>query len=536
VTRRRAARWIGCGLLFSGALADAGVMHAFQTSARVPALFDLAIVNARIVDGTGAPARVADVGIRDGRIVRIGKVTAAEAAERLDAKGLVLAPGFIDVHTHGDDIASKPLAENFARMGVTSIVAGNCGTSALHMADALDEIRDVGVAVNFATFIGHNTVRAAVMGSVARDPTLSELKAMQVLVFKAMAEGAIGFSTGLQYVPGVYAKSNEIIELARVAGNEGGIYATHMRNEGTGVEDSVAESIRAIRRLDMPLEISHLKIDSPVRWGSSPSVLKMIDDARLLGLRIEADAYAYTSGASSLSIRFPSWIFDGGDAAMRARLHDPRVWPEIKAEMQAMLVERGFSDLSWATVANYRPDPTMNGLTMTQVAAKMIGDGAPDSQLEAARILQLNGGAAMIYAFMKDEDVSRILKDPLVSIASDAGVSEAGDKTSHPRAFGNTARVLGLYVREQKLMTLEEAVRKMTSLPATFFKFDGRGVISEGAVADLVLFDPATINDAATPGTFPVGIPHVLVNGVFVVRDGKTTGARPGQVLRRGRR
>jgi N-acyl-D-amino-acid deacylase len=500
-----------------------------------PAHFDLAILNARIVDGTGAAVRVADVGIRDGRIARIGRVAANEAAERLDVKGLVLAPGFIDVHTHGDDVASKPLAENFTHMGVTSIVAGNCGSSALHIADAFEEIQDVGVAVNFATFIGHNTVRAAVMGNSSRDPTLSDLKAMQILVFKAMAEGAIGFSTGLQYVPGVYARSNEIIELARVAGNEGGIYATHMRNEGTGVEESIAESIRAIRRLDMPLEISHLKIDSPVRWGSSATVLKMIDDARSLGIRIQADAYAYTSGASSLSIRFPSWIFDGGDNLMRVRLHDPDEWTKIKAEMQAMLAERGFTDLSWATVANYRADPTMNGLTIKQIARKMIGDETPGSQLEAARILMLNGGASMIYAFMKDEDVARILSHPLVSIASDASLGAEGEKTSHPRAFGNTARVLGQYVREQKLMTLEEAVRKMTSLPAAFFKFEGRGVIREGAIADLVVFDPATVSDADASGIFPTGIPYVLVSGTFVVRDGKTTGSRPGQILLRGR-
>ena len=501
-----------------------------------PAPFDLAILNARLIDGTGAPGRVADVGIRNGRIARIGKVAPAEARERLDAKGLALAPGFIDVHTHAEDIASRPLAENFTHMGVTTIVAGNCGSSALFVGEALEQIQDLGVAVNFATLIGHNTVRAKVMGSTNRDPGLSELKAMQILVFKGMAEGAVGFSTGLQYVPGVYSKPNEIIELARVAGNEGGIYATHMRNEGTAVEESIAESIRVIRRVDMPLEISHLKIDSPSRWGSSAAVLKMIDDARLLGMRIQADMYAYTSGASSLSIRFPSWIFDGGDAAMRNRLHDVAIWAKVKAEMQTMLSERGFSDLSWATVANYRADPGMNGLTIKQVAQKMIGDGSADAQLEAARILQLNGGAAMIYAFMNDEDVAQIMKHSLVSVASDAGVSAAGDKTSHPRAFGNAARVLGEYVRVRKVLTLEEAVRKMTSLPAAFFKFEGRGVIREGAAADLVLFDPATVADAGTSGAFPSGMPHVLVNGVFVVRDGQTTAARPGQVLFRGRR
>jgi N-acyl-D-amino-acid deacylase len=503
-----------------------------------PAQFDLVILNARGVDGTGAPARAADVGILDGRIARIGRLTAADGRQRLDAAGLVLAPGFIDVHTHADDVAAKPLAENFIRMGVTSIVAGNCGSSALYIADALERIRDTAVAVNFATLIGHNTVRAAVMGNTSRDPALTEFRAMQVLVFKGMAEGAVGFSTGLQYVPGVYAKPNEIIELARIAGNEGGIYATHMRNEGTGLEEAVAESIRVVRRVDMPLEISHLKVDSPARWGASAAALKLIDDARALGTRIQADQYAYTAGASSLSIRFPAWVMDGGSERMRTRLHDPAQWTKIKVEMQAMLAERGFTDLSWATVSNYRPDPSLNGQTMKRVAEKMIGDGSPDSQLEAARILMLNGGASMIYEFMDEGDIARIMRHPMVSIASDAGISDAGDGATHPRGFGNTARVLGEYVRERKVLLLEEAVRKMTSLPAAFFGFQDRGVVREGGFADLVLFDPATVRDEATyasPRAFPKGIPHVLVNGVFVVRDGKTTGERPGHILLRRR-
>ena len=532
IDTRRAG--VACvALLFVGAAA------AVLSSQGPSGLFDLVITNARIVDGTGAPARVADVGLRDGRIARIGRIAPSEARQRLDATGLVLAPGFIDVHTHADDVASKPLAENFIRMGVTSIVAGNCGTSALHIAEALERIQDMTVAVNVATFIGHNTVRAAVMGTTSRDPSLPELKRMQVLVFKGMAEGAVGFSTGLQYVPGVYAKANEIVELARVAGSEGGIYATHMRNEGTEVEAAVAESIRVVRRLDMPLQISHLKIDSPARWGTSAALLKLIDDARAIGVRVEADQYAYTAGSSSLAIRFPASALEGGDERMRARLHDPAAWATIKAGMQAMLTERGFVDLSWATVASYRADPSMNGRTMTQVAEKMIGDGSADAQLEAARILMLNGGASMIYRFMDEDDVTRIMRHPMVSVASDAGISDAGDAATHPRGYGNTARVLGEYVRERKILSLEEAVRKMTSLPAEFFKFEDRGVIREGAIADLVLFNPATVKDEATyaaPQAFPTGIPHVLVNGVFVVRDGKTTGARPGQILLRGRR
>jgi len=224
---------------------------------------------------------------------------------------------------------------------------------------------------------------------------------------------------------------------------------------------------------------------------------------------------------------------------MRARLNDLATWTGIKVEIKKSLAERGFTDLSWAIVANYLADPSFNGLSMKQVAEKMIGDGAADAQIEAARILMLNGGASMVYHFMNEDDVASIMRHPMVSIASDSGVIDAGSGVPHPRGSGNTARVLGEYVRERKVITLEEAVRKMTSLPASFFKFEGRGIIQEGAAADLVLFDPAKVKDEATyaaPLAFPTGIPHVLVNGVFVVRDGKTTGARPGEILLRGRR
>jgi len=499
---------------------------------------DLVIANARIIDGTGAPARMGDVGIRDGRIVRIGTIPAADARERLDAKGLVLAPGFIDVHTHADDVASHPLAENFTRMGVTSIVAGNCGSSARSIGEAIDQIRKTTVAVNFATLIGHNTVRSAVMGSAERAPSIGELDQMRALVFKGVADGAVGFSTGLQYVPGTYAKQNEIIELAREAANQGGIYATHMRNEGTELEAAVAESIRVATTLDMALEISHLKVDSPSRWGASAAALKLIDAARASGLKVQADQYAYTAGSSSLSIRFPSWALEGGSERMRERFRDADTWTRIKQEVRALYTERGFSDLSWATVASYRADPTLNGLSMKQVAEKIAGGGSADAQIEAARTLMIGGGASMVYHFMGDDDIARIMKHPMVSFASDAGVIQPGSGVPHPRGYGNAVRVLGEYVRERKTISLEEAVRKMTSLPAAHFGFAGRGQIKEGAAADLVLFDPATVKDEATyaaPHAYPSGLPHVLVNGVFVVKDGKSTGARPGQILRRTR-
>lgn len=509
---------------------------AVTVAAQAPTPVDLLIVNARIVDGSGGPSRLGAIAITAGKIAGVGVAANTPARERLDAGGQVVAPGFIDVHTHADDIAQRPDATNFVRMGVTTIVAGNCGSSALEVGAALQAIEDAGPAVNVATLIGHNTVRSAVMGRAQRVPSVDELQKMKALVFRAMAEGAIGFSTGLQYIPGTYAQTNEIVELARVAANEGGLYATHMRNEGTALVAAVEEAITVGTILRMPVQISHLKVDSPSQWGASTKALALMDAARRKGIDVEADQYAYTAGSSSLSIRFPSWALEGTNAAVEARLADDATWARIKTEMQAMLAERGFSDLSWATVATYRPQPEFNGMTMKQVAGKLIGSETADAQLEAARRMMQRGGASMVYHFMTEADVERIMKHPMVGIASDAGVNTFGSGVPHPRGYGNTARVLARYVRERRVITLEEAVRKMTSVPAGQFKLQGRGRIQNGFAADLVIFDPATIADTATfdaPHAYPTGISHVLVNGVQVVANGQSVSARPGMTLRR---
>jgi N-acyl-D-amino-acid deacylase len=502
-------------------------------SAQAPR-YDIIITGGTVVDGSGEPARRADVAIRDGQIAAVGLLGRATAREKIDAAGLIVAPGFIDVHTHADDIADTPMAENFVRMGVTTIVAGNCGGSALDVADALTAIRQAGVSVNYATLIGHNTVRRAAMGTANRDATVAEIAKMKSLVWRAMADGAVGFSTGLQYVPGTYAKTPEILELARVAGAVGGIYASHMRNEGTALEEAVAETIRIGEISDTRVQISHLKVDSPSRWGASAKALALIDAARARGLDVQADQYAYTAASSTLGIRFPSWVLEGGQIAISGRLQDPAIWSKVKTEMRGMLAERGLSDLSFAVVSSYEADPSLNGLSIKQVAAKLKGSDSFDAQLEAARALMLGGGASMVYHLMSDDDVDRIMRHPQVAIASDSSVLVLGDGVPHPRGYGNTVRVLGEYVRTRHVIPLEAAVRKMTSLPAEHFRFERRGLIKQGYAADVTLFDRATVRDAATfekPHAYAVGVPYVLVNGVVVVRNGQHTGARPGQVL-----
>lgn len=496
--------------------------------------YDLLIAGGTVIDGSGTAGRAADVGVKDGRIVRVGRIARVEARDVVDATGLVVAPGFIDVHTHADDLVDNPRAENFVRMGVTSIVAGNCGSSALDVGEALGALAQRGAAINFATLIGHNTVRRAAMGTENRDPTLAELARMKSLVWRAMADGAVGLSSGLQYVPGTYSKTPELIELARVAGNAGGVYASHMRNEGTALEAAIEEAIRVGVGGSCRIQISHLKVDSPNRWGASAPALALIDAARARGTEIQADQYAYTAASSSLGIRFPAWALEGGQPAMTRRLEDAAVWDTIKTEMKGLLAERGLADLSFAVVASHRADPSLNGLSLKQVAEKLLGSATADAQLEAARRMMLAGGASMVYHFMSDQDIERIMRHPFVGVASDSSVLTPGEGVPHPRGYGNNARVLGEYVRTRRVITLEEAIRKMTSLPARHFRFAGRGLLQAGYAADIVVFDRATVGDTATfekPHGFAAGIPHVFVNGVAVVKSGQHTGAMPGQTI-----
>ena len=516
--------------ILAGGIAVAAA--AFCLQAHEP--YDLVIRNGTVVDGSGKAGFRADVGIRNGAIVEVGKLGDAQSEETIDAAGMIVAPGFIDVHTHADDFDPQPLAQNYVRMGVTSVVAGNCGGSTLNVAESFRRIRDAGVSVNWATLVGHNTVRRAAMGSANRAPTAEELRKMKELVARAMAEGAVGFSTGLQYVPGVYADAREIIELAKVAAAAGGVYASHMRNEGTAVQKAIAETIAVGEQARCRVQISHIKIDSPKNWNESVQVLAMIDAARKRGVQVEADQYAYEAGSSGLSIRFPAWALEGGREQVSKRLNDPETWAKIKKEMIRLYEERGFHDLSWSVVSSYRPDTSLEGLSMKEVALELKGDGSADAQLEVAREMMLRSAPDMVYHFMSEDDIARFMRHPWVAFASDSSLVMPGAGMPHPRSYGNNARILGHYVRELKAISLEEAVRKMTSLPAEHFGFARRGRIVKGYAADIAVFDPKTVADRATyaqPHQYPEGTPHVVVNGVVVVRNGAHTGAKPGQAL-----
>jgi len=518
-------------------LAMVAVSRLRQASASA-ADFDLIITGGRIVDGTGNPWFESDLAVKDGRIVEIGRLDPKRAAKVIDARGLVVAPGFIDVHTHIEGgIERLPQAENFLRMGVTSVVTGNCGSSAQSLGEWFSRLEQQGISINVASLVGHNTVRSSGMnGNFDRPPTAEELQKMRELVSQAMRDGAVGFSTGLEYVPGTYAKTDEIVALAKASAEFGGLYATHMRNEDATVEQAIKESLEVGALANCPVEISHFKISSKSRWGASAITIKMVEDARSRGQQVTVDQYLYPASSTGIGILFPSWVFDGGNEKAKERLNDPTTRERVRREMIEKAKIGGFSDFAFAYVANHSADQSINGKNIAEITQlkKQKTDAA--AQAEQAIKILLNGGAQMVLRKMSDEDVDRIFKQPFTMVASDAGVTDiASASIPHPRGFGNNARVLGVYVREKKLVGLEDAIRKMTSLPAGVFKLWDRGLLRPGMAADLVLFDEKSVGDRASfeqPKQYPTGIRFVLVNGQAVIENDKHTGAKPGRILR----
>jgi len=496
--------------------------------------FDILIVNARIVDGTGNPWFRGSVAIRGGRIAGVGRFDASDAAQVIDAGNKIVAPGFIDVHTHTEDIYDIPAAENFARMGVTSLVTGNCGGSDLDIGAFLGRISSKPLAVNIASLIGHNTVRSKVMGLDDREPTPDEQAKMNAYVEQAMKDGAVGFSTGLIYLPGTFAKTDEVVGMAKAASKFGGVYASHIRDEGTDVVKAIEEAINIGEQANMPVEISHFKISSKALWGESPTTIGLVKAARERGLTVTVDQYAYTASSTSLDSRVPSWAIAGGRKEGIKRLSDPATREKAADEMKAELKKKKFKDYSFAYVASYAANPEYNGKNILEITKLARGKKKLDEQVEQILEMYEKGGAGMVYRVMSEDDVQNIMREPFTMIASDSGVRRFGAGVPHPRGYGNNARVLGRYVRELKIITLEDAIRKMTSLPAQTFGLLDRGLIREGFAADLVIFDETKIADNATfeqPHQYAQGFASVIVNGKVIFDGTKMTGEMPGRAL-----
>jgi N-acyl-D-amino-acid deacylase len=500
--------------------------------------FDLVIRRGRVVDGTGNPWFEADVAIKGGRIAEIGRIAAERGARVIDAKGLVVAPGFIDVHAHVEGgILELPTAENFLRMGVTSVITGNCGGSALPLGEWFQRLEQAGVSINVGALAGHNSIRRAGMGGdFDRAPSAEELQRMRELTEQAMRDGAVGLSTGLIYIPGTYAKTDEIVELARVAARHGGVYATHMRNEGERVDEAIKEAIAVGEQAGCAVEISHFKVASKKRWGDSALTVRLVADARSRGLQVTVDQYLYTASSTNSGTLFPSWVFDGGREKAVERLSAPATRARIKGEMIEQLRRAGRADYSYAFVANHNANPAFNGKSIPEITKLVRQKTGVEEEAEQAIEMQLAGGAQMIYHTMSEGDVEHIFRQPFTMVASDSGVIDmTRSSVPHPRGLGNNARALAVYVREKKLVSLEEAVRKMTSLPAQTFGLWERGLLRPGLAADIVIFDEKAVADRATfaqPKQYAAGFEYVLVNGQPVIERDQHTLARPGRVLR----
>ncbi len=527
-------------------------------------MLDILIVNGLVVNGTGKPAFKADVGVAEGRIAVVADSVEQEAVRTIQAQGLHLAPGFIDPHTHSElTLLADRRAESKIRQGVTTEVVGNCGFSPApllgaaveearaqakslgldvtwaSMAEYLERLCTPGTAVNVVPLVGHDTVRGSVLGFDDVQPTIEQQAEMERLVAEAMGQGARGLSTGLYYPPGSYTHTEEVIGLARVAAHCGGIYASHIRNESDLLLEAVTEAIEIAEQAEIRVEIAHLKLHGCRNWEGAERLLALLDDAHSRGVRVGCDQYPYAASSTWLAATLPYWAQTGGAKTIAERLSDPQTRNRIREDSEENRADwdnrGGVREWSDVLVTDCDPRPDVLGKSVAEIA-----DAEGKDPLEAALdlIVISEGQAEGVFFDQLEDNVRTLMRHPLVVVGSDgnslAPHGVLGQRKLHPRSFGTFPRVLGRYVRDEKVLTLEEAVKKMTSITAERFDLTDRGVIREGAWADLVLFDAQTVTDRATftdPHQYPVGIPWVVDNGVVVIDRGQHTGALPGQVL-----
>ncbi len=540
----------GCGILLKGCTSKAS--------------YDVVIKDGLVIDGTGTPGRVADIGIVGDSIVRIGRIPSSHGALVVPARGMAVAPGFIDVHNHTDiAILVNPRAESDVRQGVTTLIAGQCGDSPFPLSDIMFEeareslgaeyglavtwrdirgfyalIDKAGTALNFASLVGQGTIRAAAMGRGDRKPEAAELDLMKKLVADSCAGGAFGISTGLEYAPGGFSSTEELIEVCKAAAPFKGMYATHMRDEEDFVVEAVDEAFRIARESGLPLQISHLKTGYVRNWPKLGTILERIEAARASGLDVYCDRYPYIASATGLDMYFPLWAREGTTEAFLDRLRDPGLAEKLKAIVMEKETDLGSWDRVLISGVDTGKNKPIEGLSVLEASRK-----AAKGPYEFIRdlLIEERGRVGIVQFAMSEDNLKKLMAHPLVGIGSDGsalapyGLLSKGKP--HPRSYGAFPRALGTYVREDKLLPLEAMIRKMTSIPAARFGFTRRGVLQAGNFADIVVFDPDKVRDKATwaePHQYPEGIPYVLVNGKLVVRNGEHTGDTPGAVLRKG--
>jgi len=531
----------------------AGVL-LFALACGSPDHYDLLIQNGSLVDGTGDPARAADLAVRDGRVVAIGDLAGSTADQVIDAAGLVVAPGFIDIHNHSDDtLLAEPACESMIRQGVTTMILGEGGSAGpVHEGEKpwttlggyFEHVEQQGVAANIASYVGQTQVWTYVKGDELKPATPEEIAEMRAEVERAMSEGALGLSTSLLMPPSSLVTTDQLVELAKPAARAGGLYSTHIRDEGQGVMEAIDEGIAVGRGAQIRVDVIHLKIADQQLWGRMSEVISNLDAARAEGLDVRANVYPYTAGQNNLRAIIPPWAHDGGNEAMLERLQAPGARARMRKDIENgidgwynhyLAVGGDWSRMLLVGLSQPQNQPFI-GKRMSELIASRNTDPI-DTLFDV--LIEEGGSVRTVYFHHDEDDMLYALQQPYVSVGSDgSAVSPDGQYASmhpHPRFYGTFPRVLGRYVRELGALRLEEAVRKMSSMNAEKTNLPERGLLREGYWADVVLFDPETVIDRATfedPHQYPEGIPWVIVNGEVVLADGERTPALPGQVLR----
>lgn len=521
------------------ALRDALLAAMILVSPLRAQTYDILITNGTVIDGTGARRYRADVAITGNRIAALSRtpIRRSAAGRVIDASGLIVAPGFVDLHAHLDPIFALPDAQSHVRQGVTLALGGPDGGGPFPFGAYVDSVSRLPLGMNVAFLAGHNTIRSRVMGTANRAPTEAELQRMKEMVAQSMGEGAFGLSTGLRYIPGFYSNVDEIVALSTIAADSGGIYTSHLREEGVGLIGGVAEALEIGRRARIPVVLTHHKAVGRLMWGKSVVTLAMVDSARKAGTNVMIDQYPYTASSTSLDVLVPPWALAGGNAQLRARLADPALRDRItRGVVEYLLNDRGGGDLRRVQFSRVRWGSTLNGKTLHDLVVRSGKEPTVENAAPIVLESVLKGGASMIYHIIDEADVRRIMAHPMTMIASDGRLNRLGDAVPHPRAYGTFPRVLGKYARDEKVISLETAVRKMTGMPAARLGLSDQGCISAGCAANVTIFSAAQVRDVGTfedPHHYPEGIPYVIVNGVPVVDEGVFTETRPGVVLTR---
>ena len=510
-----------------------------------PTQHDLLIKDGIVYDGSIRPGRKVDIGIQDDKIIFIGKAEEKQAKRIIDAKGLAVAPGFIDTHVHldpFDNLIKLSDAESQIRQGVTTSIGGPDGRGVplqYTMQKFLDTLESIGVGMNMGFMAGHNKIRTKVMGLKNRSAKKEELARMLTMVDEAMDQGAFGLSTGLKYLPGNFADINEVVALSKAAAQKGGVYSTHLRDEGLTVKEAIEETIEIGKRADILVILTHHKVIGKPMWGKSEMTLSQVDEARNNRVKIMLDQYPYNASHTGLSVLIPTWARAGGQKEFIKRTKDPMLYEKIKEGIIFnILNDRGGEDLNRIQFSKVSWRPELEGKTLHDW---LVLEGVTPNLENGADFVikgQINGGAGCIYHAMDEKDVENIMQHPLTMIASDGRLSAPGMGHPHPRSYGTFPRVLGQYVREKKLLSLEEAIHKMTALPAKTYGIQKRGSIKENYIADLVIFDPKTVNDKATfvdPHQYPIGISYVILNGKLTVEAGNYKNVMAGKILRKNK-